>query len=112
MIAAKQGYDLFTSIQQDPDGIERTVFVSKILRGLCSNVRNSVDYLWMKDELFQHWNRYFRDLLYDLEPQKRVHSQTGECQYDTLVSNRQTELIYRFATRNVEDMETLLSTTD
>jgi hypothetical protein len=104
ILAGKQGHDLFSLIQQDSAGIKRAVETSKILRGLCSNVRNSVDYLWMKDELFYHWNRYFRDLLYDLRPQKRVHAQTGDCQYENLVSNEKVDLIYRFAVRDLHEM--------
>lgn len=104
VLASKRGHDLFSLIQQDGTGITRAVETSKILRGLCSNVRNSVDYLWMKDELFYHWNRYFRDLLYDLAPAKRVHLQTGDCQYDNLTSNERVSLTYRFATRELDEM--------
>ncbi|AAG18660.1 hypothetical protein VNG_0020H [Halobacterium salinarum NRC-1] len=109
MLAKKQGYDLFSLIQQDTDGIRRAVELSKILRGLCSNVRNSIDYLWMKDELFYHWNRYFRDLLYDLSPQKRVHPDTGECQYENLTSNERISLIYKFAILETAEMRDALS---
>lgn len=108
ILADKQGHDLFTLLQEDPDGIRRAVEISKLLRGICSNIRNSVDYLWLKDELFHHWNRYFRDLLYDLDPQKRVHPKTGSCQYDNLTSNDVVRLIYRFATLPVEDMRKTL----
>lgn len=109
VLAGKQGYDLFRSIQRDSDGIRRAVEISKILRGLCSNVRNSVDYLWMKDELFYHWNRYFRDLLYDLSPPKRVHTKTGDCQYGNLTSNERVSLMYEFARLETEVMQDLLN---
>ncbi|WP_255317962.1 Fic family protein [Halomicrobium sp. LC1Hm] len=104
ILASKQGHDLFSLIQEDAMGITRAVETSKILRGLCSNVRNSVDYLWMKDELFYHWDRYFRDLLYDVTPAKRVHTQTGDCQYDNLTSNERVSLLYRFAIRELDEM--------
>jgi len=107
-LASKQGYNLFSLIKEDPAGIRRVVEISKILRGLCSNVRNSVDYLWIEDELFYHWDRYFRDLLYDLSPQKRVHTTTGDCQYDNLISNEKVSLIYQFALLETETMRDLL----
>lgn len=108
ILAGKQGYDLFSSIQQDREGIRRAVEISKILRGISSNVRDSVDYLWMKDELFYHWNRYFRDLLYDLEPQKRVHMRTGNCQYSEIEDNERVALIYQFALLPTDDMRDLV----
>jgi len=112
ILASKQGHDLFSLIQRDTAGVTRAVEISKILRGLCSNVRNSVDYLWMKDELFYHWNRYFRDLLYDVKPQKRVHRITGECQYENLVSNEKVSLIYRFAVQDIEEMRACFDTNE
>ena len=107
-LADTQGHDLFELVRQDRSGIRRAVEVSKILRGLCSNVRESIDYLWLKDELFHHWNRYFRDLLYDLTPQKRVHSETGNCQYRNLVDNESAHMLYRFATLDTEEMRRAL----
>lgn len=108
ILASKQDHDLFSLIQSDDEGIKRAVEISKILRGLRSNARNSIDYLWMEDELFYHWNRYFRDLLYDLTPRKRVHATTGDCQYDNLSSNRHVSLMYQIPTLATDDMERLL----
>jgi prophage maintenance system killer protein len=108
ILAGKQGFDLFESIQNDPRGIRRSVETSKILRGLCSNVRESVDYLWLKDELFHHWDRYFRDVLYELTPQKRVHPKTGKCHYENLPSNEKISLIYEFAVLDRQEMIELL----
>jgi prophage maintenance system killer protein len=109
ILAEKHGHNLFNLIQEDIDGIRRAVEISKLLRGLCSNVRNSVDYLWMEDELFYHWDRYFRDLLYDLNPQKRVHLTTGNCQYENLTSNERVSLMYRFGLLETETMRDLLN---
>lgn len=108
-LAQKEGYDLFRLISQDTDGIVRAVMISKILRGICSNVREGVDQLWIKDELFYHWNRYFRDLLHDLVPQKRVHMITGRCQYDGLISNGKVKYILNFAEMDVEEMQEIMN---
>ncbi len=102
-LAKQAGYNLFPLIQEDSDGIRRAVQTSKILRGMCSNIRNSVDFLWMKDELFYHWSRYFRDLMYDLAPQKRVHMETGRCQYSNLVENERVGLLYEFSTKELDN---------
>jgi prophage maintenance system killer protein len=104
ILATKHGYNLFELYDKDSDGINRAAGTSKILRGLCSNAREGVDQLWIKDELFYHWNRYFRDLLYDVNPQKRVHTITGECQYERLISNRQVDNLLRFAVLDSEEM--------
>lgn len=107
-LAQRQGDDLFELIKEDINGITRAVYISKILRGLCSDVRKSVDQLWIKDELFYHWNRYFRDLLYEVSPKKRVHLTTGQCQYKELVSNEEVEYILRFARLSTEEMREIV----
>lgn len=45
--------------------IERAVLHSKIIRGLHSNVKYNS--LWLKDELYVSWHRYFRNFLLDCE---------------------------------------------
>lgn len=45
--------------------IERAVLKSKIIRTLLVDVR--FDNLWERDELFVHWQRYFQNLLYDVD---------------------------------------------
>lgn len=108
-LAKEQGHDLFGLIREDMEGIVRAVRISKILRGLCSSVRKSVNQLWIKDELFHHWNRYFRDLLYKVAPKKRVHPTTMECQYECLVSNEEVKYILEFATASTEEMEKIIT---
>lgn len=43
---------------------ENAIFKSKLLRKFVLDIR--FDNLWMKDELFQLWHRYFAGLFYDL----------------------------------------------
>lgn len=45
--------------------IEKAVLYSKIHRGLVTPVR--FDTLWLCDELYQHWEQYFRRLFYDTD---------------------------------------------
>ncbi|GAB3686501.1 hypothetical protein GCM10028857_18650 [Salinarchaeum chitinilyticum] len=45
--------------------IDKAVLYSKILRGLVTPVR--FDTLWLCDELYQHWEQYFRRLFYDTD---------------------------------------------
>jgi len=47
------------------DHIERAVLHSKIIRGLHSDVKYNS--LWLKDELYVSWHRYFRNFLLDCE---------------------------------------------
>lgn len=46
------------------DCIDRAVLQSKIIRGLHSNVRFNT--LWVRDELYASWHRYFRNFLCDV----------------------------------------------
>lgn len=43
------------------DNIDRAVIQSKLIRGL--HVAPTFDTLWIRDELYIHWHRYFRNLL-------------------------------------------------
>lgn len=47
------------------EGIRRTVVKSKLVRILLVDVR--FDNLWMKDEHYHLWHRYFRNCLYDTD---------------------------------------------
>lgn len=42
--------------------IDRAVLYSKLIRSLITSV--TFDKLWLRDELYCHWERYFRDLFY------------------------------------------------
>lgn len=47
------------------ENIDRAVLRSKLLRSLHSDV--TFRSLWVRDELYYHWHRYFRDLLRDVD---------------------------------------------
>lgn len=53
----------FSSPKWSERGIRRAVVVSKLLRILHVDIR--FDNLWVKDEHYRHWLRYFRNHLFD-----------------------------------------------
>lgn len=63
------GNDLRDQIDEWPGStIDRAVLYSKLIRGLVTTV--TFDTLWLRDELYRHWERYFRDLLYGYEERR------------------------------------------